>query len=208
MILATVDREEVRRVARDVFSASEYERPLSLWERFMRWLARNLRLTPPDATGPASGLTTFVLYVLLFVAAVVVIGLVVLLVRRWVPKVRRDDEPEPEVEIEAHRSVREWREDAQVAEAEGRWKDAIRARFRELVGRLVEMELAGDEPGRTTGELRVDVRERLPEGADAFSRAALVFELAWYADLDCGPEDLRLLREAAAQVLERTGVAA
>ncbi len=207
-MLADVDRTEVRRIAREVFSAGEYERPLSWWERFTRWLSRNLRFTPSGPAEASSGLTTFILYVVLFVVAVVVVGLIVMLVRRWVPRVRREREPEPAVEIEAHRSVREWREDAEVAEAEGRWKDAIRARFRELVGRLVERELVGDEPGRTTGELRADVRERHPEAAEAFSRAALVFELAWYADLECGPEDLRLLRDSAAEVLSRTEVSA
>jgi hypothetical protein len=206
VILATVDRSEVRRVARDVFSSGDYDRPLSWWERFMRWLARNLHLGPQGGAGAASGLSTLVLYVFLFAVAAVVVGLVVVLVRRWVPRVRKESEPDEPVEIDAHRTVGEWRADAEAAEAQGRWKDAIRARFRELVGRLVELGLVDPSPGRTTGELRADVDERLPEASAAFDRAALAFELPWYADVPCGPEVLGALLAAAAEVLHRTEV--
>jgi len=161
----------------------------------------DLHLAPQDGAGAVSGLSTFILYLFLFVLAAVVVGLLVLVVRRWVPRVRRDEEDEPVVEIEAERSVGEWRADAEAAEAEGRWKDAVRARFRELVGRLVEQGVADPAAGRTTGELRVDVDEHLPDASAAFDRAALVFELAWYADVPCEADDLAALRSSAGEVL-------
>jgi hypothetical protein len=200
-LFAGVDRGEVRRVARDVFSASKYERPLSWWDRFLRWLAEHLHLSPRGASGPVSGAASLVLYLFLIAVAAAVVALIVLVLRRWTPRTRPERSRDVEVEVEEVRSVAEWRDDAERAEAAGRWKDAIRARFRELVGELVERGVLDPEPGRTTGEFRAEIGERLPVAGEAFDDAALVFELAWYADLPCDGSDLSRLRAASATVL-------
>ncbi len=200
------DRDTIRRTAEDVFSGGAYERHLSWWERFTRWLAERLGNQQPSLPGgggaaAAGGLSAVLLYLLLVVVAAVVLFLVVLVVRRWTPRVRLDDD-EPEVDVTEERTVREWRADADRAEADGRWKDAIRARFRELVGELVDRGVLDRVPGRTTGEFRIEIAERCPSAFDAFDRAALRFELPWYGDEPCGPEDLAALRAAAAETLD------
>ena len=54
-----------------------------------------------------------------------------------------------------------------------------------------------DVPGRTSGEYRADVRESLPEVAEAFAAAADLFERAWYGDLPTGEaEAVRFSRDA------------
>ena len=200
------DRDTIRRTAEDVFSGGAYERDLSWWERFTRWLAERFGDRQPSLPGGGgaaapSGLSSVLLYLLLVVVAAVVLFLIVLVIRRWTPRVRVEDE-EPDVDVTEERTVREWRADADLAEAEGRWKDAIRARFREMVGELVDRGVLDREPGRTTGEFRAEIAERCPAAFDAFDRAALRFELPWYGDEPCGAEDLAALRAAAAEVLE------
>ena len=137
------------------------------------------------------------------VLTLLVIGLLVVMVvivRGWRP-VRRRSVPEVSVSVEEHRSSRQWRSEAERHEAEGNWKEAIRCRYRELVGALVELGCATEFAGRTTGELRVDIHERLGAMSPEFSEATELFELAWYADQPTGPADNARFRELAAEIV-------
>ena len=58
-----------------------------------------------------------------------------------------------DVDVDVRRSASAWDELARRLEAEGRWKDAMRARFGSLVERLVDGGLVADVPGRTTGRV-------------------------------------------------------
>src|SRR5262249_35038726 len=65
-------------------------------------------------------------------------------------------------------------------EAEGRWREGLRARYRVLVGQLAAQGVIPDLVGRTTGELLADVRAGAPAVAPAFSRATSQFQAVWY----------------------------
>ena len=192
--------EEVRQLADEIVARPEFQQPEpSVFERVQEWFARWVGELLDAATGGGAGS---------IVGAVALIALVVLVV--WltirVGRTVQVDGRLPGVTVEGvhRRSPAEWRAEAEVQEAEGRWKEALRSRYRALVGDLVMEGLLEDVAGRTTGELRRDVERTAPDRADDFGAATELFELAWYADRRTGPDEnarFRALAERAATVL-------
>lgn len=196
-----VDPAVVREDVERVMSQRRFSYEPSLVQRFLRWLGEQL----PDVEGQGGsfggGAPAWVawLIILLTVAAALVVG--VLLVRSRRRSGKADAEPVSETEVEHHRRAADWRSEAERFEAEGAWKEALRARYRELVRTLVDRHQLPDVPGRTTGELRGDLAATTPDAADAFDTACLCFELAWYADLPTGEAQVRSVRSAATSVI-------
>lgn len=199
----TPSRAEIRDTATEVFGRSEFVRRKGLLQRLWEWLLDRLPQVEmrPGATGGFAPLVNLLLYLLLVALAVAVVVAVVVVVRsgRWR---RRRAEPDPEVVDEPTRPPRAWRREAEAAEAEGRWKDAVRYRFRELVAELTERRVVAEVAGRTCGELRQEVRLRAPEAAAGFDEASWLFEGPWYGDLPTGPEENRRLRALMAEILD------
>jgi hypothetical protein len=198
------DPQQVRELADDVLERDEFQPPeRSLLERFVDWLQDLLDDGDGRSDGtegrPGTGGSSPVGVVLLVLAVVAVGSLAHHLLRR--PRRRRDDDADPEIELESPRAPRQWLADAERAEAEGRWKDGLRCRFRALVEQLVEEGVVPEVAGRTSGELRADVRAVAPPAAAAFAEAAELFDRAWYGDLPTGPEEVRRFAVAAARTL-------
>lgn len=199
-------------------SRPEFAYPRSIPERIGDWVRERMddlfnRAPSVDApTGTTApflgGIGSLLGWLLVIAALVVVVVVVVLVVRRWVPKVRETTDPATQVDTEHRRAASQWATDAARYEADGEWKLAIRARFRELVRTLVDRSQVADLPGRTSGELLADLARTTPAAVDDFHTAALLFELPWYADVPTGePENTRFRAAAtnvlAAEVLER-----
>jgi hypothetical protein len=206
-----VDPEEVRRATDEVLARAAFDAPeRSFVQRAVDWVLRQLdRLFGGDGdgslgTGGGGRGGSSVFTILLLVLAIVLVVVVVrTLAGSWR---RRRPAPDPlEVDVEERRSAQAWDELARRLEAEGRWKDAMRARFGSLVERLVDDGLVADVPGRTSGEYRLDVRTSLPEVADAFADAADLFDRAWYGDLPTGPDEAQRFVQDAERVLAATG---
>ena len=195
-------REEIRHAAEQVFVRGEFRRNRTIVERILAWIRDHLPHSsgPTPAAGGSSGLAQLVLYLLGFAVVVLLVWIVVRVVRTRVRRSVVEDEVDPEPHIDEERTTAEWRSDAEVAESEGRWKDAIRFRYRELVAGLVEVGAVEPVAGRTTGELRADVARSSPAVAEAFSDASLLFEMPWYADRPTGPAENARLRELAGVV--------
>jgi hypothetical protein len=141
-----------------------------------------------------------------FLVLAALVALVVWLVAR-VGRTVQVDARVPGITVdEVHRHApAAWREEAERLEAAGQWKEGLRARYRALVGDLVAEDLLVDVAGRTTGELRADLRASAPDRNEAFGAATELFELAWYADRPTGPEQSARFQALAA---EATGVRA
>ena len=168
------------------------------------WIADRLEdlFGGPVSTGGSfgGGASSVVAWILLVVATAVVIGVVVHVLRNRMP--RPDDDSEvSETELAHRRSSRDWADDAAGFEAEGEWKLALRARYRQLVRTLVDRGQVPDVAGRTTGELRADLDRTTPGASVVFDRASLRFELAWYAHEAVGRDDVERLRAEADEVL-------
>jgi len=76
------------------------------------------------------------------------------------------------------------------------------ARYRELVGTLVDDRVLSNVPGRTTGELRLELAAEVPEAAGWFDEATTLFELPWYADVVTGAEQSHRFSSLAERVLD------
>lgn len=206
------DPAAVRELAEEILDRQEFQPPEpTLLDRIADWIGDRIDDVLPGSSdggnlaGPTAGAGgSSVLTSVLLVLAVVAVGWII-----WrlfsQPRRRRVAEEEPPTEIEVHHSAEEWAEQALGHEAEGRWKDGLRCRFRALVERLADEGLVPERAGRTSGELRLDVADSLPAAADAFGRAADLFERAWYGDLPTGAEEATRFADAAAAVLAEAG---
>jgi hypothetical protein len=180
-----VNPDEIRQLADDVVARPEFQVPEpSLLEEAQDWVARKIGELLAEATDGGAGSVVGILVL------VTLVGLIVWFSVRMGRSVQADlHRPGVTIEGVHRRSPAEWRADAERLEGEGRWKEALRSRYRALVGDLVAEGLLEDVAGRTTGELRADLRSRAPQRSPDFDAATELFELAWYADRPTGPDE-------------------
>lgn len=167
---------------------------------------RPIEVEPPRRSGGGGGAFDFVsllLWVLLFAA---VVGLLALLVhwamsaqgpigRRRPAKSDADDDADADiveanvVAVDRSREPVNWRAEADEHRRAGRYRDALRCRYRALVGDLARKGLIDEIPGRTTGEERMQLRVVAPDAAPAFNAAANLFDGAWYGNVPVDERD-------------------
>jgi hypothetical protein len=154
---------------------------------------------PPDLSGFGA-----LMNLLVWLGLAVLIGVGIWLIVRAVMNRRprdRDDEVDDDVLeevgdviidviIDHSREPRSWRDEADEHAAAGRIRDALRCRYRALVGDLARRGLLDEIPGRTTGEERDQLVVSAPEAADQFDAAADLFDDAWYGDAPVDRGDL------------------
>jgi hypothetical protein len=189
------DPAGVRRMARQILARAEFkstQRPLIL-----RLLDELNRLINGALNRLARGPGSLIGLVLL---AVVVAGGVVLALR--VLK-RMAPDPSRSVAIDAvvGRSSIDWRAEGARHEAAGRWRDALRCRYRSLIAELAEHDLVAEIPGRTSGEYRNEITSAVPSVAADFGEATNLFERAWYGHAPTGAADTVDFAELAVRVM-------
>jgi len=154
-----------------------------------------------QSSGSSLDFLSMLLWLLLIAA---VLGIVVLLVRwamsaqgpigrRRPTKAVTDDEVDTVeanmVAIDRSREPVNWRAEADGHRRAGRYRDAVRCRYRALVGDLARKGLIDEIPGRTTGEERMQLRVVSPDAAPAFNAAANLFDGAWFGNLPVDEDD-------------------
>ncbi len=200
--------DDVPADVRRTMSRPAYRYEPTLIERVGRrlgeWLQRLLESLDLPGVRPGTfggGAGSVVAWVLIVLAVAVAVYAVAQAVRRRLRRAEPDGTPATTSEVEHGRRAGDWADEAARMEREGRLKDAVRARFRELVRTLVDRDQLPDVPGLTTGELRQALHRTTPDASAAFDQACTTFELAWYAELPVAAEDLSRLRAAATAVL-------
>jgi hypothetical protein len=146
------------------------------------------------AGGGGGQLVGWVVVVLLTVAAVV-------FAVRFTRGARRDPGFVPGRPLVPRRTAAEWRAEAESHEVAGRWRPALRCRYRALVADLAARGLVEEVPGRTTGEYRRQVDVAVPDVAPAFAGATTLFEGAWYGGRPTGADEAARFRELETHVL-------
>lgn len=155
---SAVDPETARRAVADVLDGAAYVRePPTLAELLWRALLEGIgRLYDLFATADPRGL--------LSTAALVVFGLGLLVVlgrfargTRGDPAARREP-----LASDRGRPASAWRVDAEAAEADGRWGDAVRCRWRAAIVELADAGVLEERPGRTARELLVAAADAAP----------------------------------------------
>ena len=197
----------IRQRAHEILTRPEFGRHESLVQRVLNWIGDQLsRFTFGVGRGPGiiGDLVTIVVFGL-------VIALLVVLVRTFLRR-RRVDRPESAddltIELEPGRAASDWGADAERFEAQGEWREATRARYRELVGSLIEDGVLTDIPGRTTGEYRSEYVAARPEESGPFRELTDLFERVWYGGADTDARDNERFRSLAAAARRRQMVSA
>ena len=197
---------EVTRNAEDIFSRPEFHRDKSWLARLLEWIQRHLNLGDDAPDNPSrfnGGFGSVVAWIVVVALGVLLLFVIWRMVRGRVRRTRIRDEG-PVIEVEEVRSTDQWATAAEEFEEAGAWKDALRCRYRELVGRLIDRRAISDIPGRTTGELRAELAATAPDADALFDEASWLFEMPWYADAPTGPEESRRFKELAVAILQTT----
>jgi hypothetical protein len=199
------DADEARRVAEQILSAPEYQEPAQPWwqkalEKVDDFISRIFGSL--SGAGGGSSVVGWVILVLAVAAAVTVVVLAVRSIRR-----SKRVKPDEADDLKPRRHRREprvdWDAEADRLEAEGRWRDGLRARYRALVAELSRAEVVDPAVSRTTGEHRQEVGRAAPEVAPEFRDAAELFDRAWYGNRPTGSDESERFRELARKVEEQ-----
>ncbi|MCE9622917.1 MAG: DUF4129 domain-containing protein [Actinomycetia bacterium] len=91
-----------------------------------------------------------------------------------------DEVEQAAVAIDRSREPTNWRAEADEHRRAGRYREAMRCRYRALVGDLARRGLIDEIPGRTTGEERTQLRRVQPDASSPFTSAADLFDDAWF----------------------------
>ncbi len=193
---------EAREAADRILQRSEYrwEDDRDIVERVLEWIAERFA----DVLGPlgfgAGGLPVWMGWLILLGLA----GLVGYLVYRARGGWGRARAPEAvrggRIVLTAGEADVDWAAEVERCERAGLWRDALRARYRVLVGELAARGLIGDLIGRTTGELVADVRSSAPAMVPAFGAATDIFEQTWYGGAEVGADERGRFVALAAEV--------
>jgi len=194
-----IDPDDARRRAAEILAGKEYQPATkSFLQRGLAWLGRQLtKLLDLLHLGGGGGAAGAVVSWIVVLAALA--GLVLLVV--WgVRRARRTpaddgDDDETTIALRVDRPADEWRAEAAAHAAAGRWREALRCRYRAVVAELADRGTVDPAPGRTTGEERRQVAERVPELGGAFEGVADTFDRVVYGDEPAGPADVAALDE-------------
>lgn len=179
---------DAREAADEILSRARYhwnDEP-TLLDRVGDWISRQLsRLVSPLGI---EGVPVWVGWLVLFALVGVVAWLVYRSRTGWTLGRQPEARDGSRVVVAPGEDDVDWPAEVVRAEADGRWRDALRARYRVLVGELAAREVITDLVGRTAGELVADVRQTAPDVAGDFAAATDVFEAVWYGGDPAGPD--------------------
>jgi hypothetical protein len=203
------DPARVKDLTQQILRRREFQPPRrSLLQALWHWLAAELGKLLGGLFGRGGFGPSWAPLIVGGVVAALVIALVVMTVARRGQGRGRRGPRSASVVFRGHgpsRSPAEWRAEAAAHEAAGRWRDALRCRYRALVAELVGRGLVTEIPGRTSGEYRREVNAVAPAAGPAFDGATELFEQAWYGDRVTGPQDQDRFDELARRVLAPVG---
>lgn len=175
--------------------------------------------TPKPPGEPSGGFDLSFLGALFWLLLIALLVLMVVMVVRGLgsrsTSLRHDEDEDDDTEldelevaavlVDRGREPIDWRKEAETHRGAGRFRDALRCRYRALVGDLARRGLIDEIPGRTTGEERAQLRTVDPGVAPQFDAAADLFDDAWYGHVDVGVDGDDRFQQLERQVLHATG---
>jgi hypothetical protein len=219
------DPDAAREAARRILERPEFAPPQRTWldraldwvgdqiARVVDWLASRLdRLFPdgdPSVGGGGQGVANLVAWLVLAGLLGVTVWFVARAVVRRRGRARRAKPAKVTaktvVVVDRSREPDEWRTMAAARAAAGEWREALRCRYRALVGDLARRGLLDEIPGRTTGEERAQLSATSPPAAPTFSEATDLFDRVWYGDEPGGVGEHDRFAALEGEVLDRAG---
>ena len=198
------DAEEIRRGAEEILRRPEFQPPpRSLYQQALDKLGEILGDVIGAVVSGTSG--SFLAWGLLLAIVAALTYLVVRGVQSG--RARRAPGPASLVDVESDVGLpsTHWDREAERHEHDGRWREALRCRYRALIAGLAGAGVVDEIPGRTAGEYRALVRGTRPQVDEPFSGATDLFERAWYGDEPTGPSESQDFRRLAERVHAGTG---
>ncbi len=202
--MITVDPDEARDAADDILSGSEYtERPQSLVSRALEWVFGRLEDVLAAILGGDRGV--FIGYAVVAVAIVVALYFLIRVMPRR--RIRLGDAPVVVTTEVVERVDRDgWLARAAEAEAEGRWDDAVHARYRALTEGLADDERLSPELSTTASEHRrrfaLDHTDE-PGAVATFDRTTGRYEQVWFGADPADRDDVGAASAADDELLGR-----
>lgn len=195
------DPQAVRDLADEILAGSRYDRPSkSIPDRIIGWFVDQLGRVLGSLGGSGAG--TVLAWVLVLAALGAMAYLVVRFGRERIPRPTRPEPPG--VMVELTRTGAEWRTEAEALEADGRWREGLRARHRALIADLVRDGVLPDRAGRTAREHLHTLATTRPGAASAMATATELFEGAWYGGAPTGAAEAGRFRALEEDILMRT----
>ena len=197
----TTSADEVRRIADEVLARPEFaDAQPTWWQQFLRlvgdFFSRIIEAVGGDGRGSLIGTVTVIALALLVIAVVI----------RYTRTVGADARRDMALQGGLGRNSTEWLADARAHEAEGRWRDAVRCRYRALLAELAAAGLVDEVAGRTSGEYLGAVQQDVPSAAASFGDATRLFEVAWYGHDTVTPDDAEAFAAAAQRTRSDAGL--
>ena len=193
------DAEEIRRGAEDILSRPEFQPPpRSLYQQALDKIGEVLGDVIGAIVGGTSG--TFLGWGLLLAVVAVLAYLVVRGVQLGRRRAIGATGPTVAIDSDIGRPFTAWDAEAVRLEGEGRWREALRCRYRALIAALAGAGVVDEIPGRTAGEYRTLVRGSRPQVDEPFTGATDLFERAWYGDEATGPDETSAFRRLSDRV--------
>jgi hypothetical protein len=154
-----------------------------LWQRLLAWLGRLF----DRSVGAASGSSPATVFLTMLLAALLVVGLLLLLTR-----LRRDHRVRTRAESvlpDDRPSASVLRRRAEEALREERYDDAVLDAFRAVTARQIEHGALDDQPGLTAHEVSLGLAAAHPPLADAVRLGADLFDATMYGHRPATRED-------------------
>lgn len=175
---------------------------------------------PPSGSGSSGADLDWIGMLLWLVLIAAVLAMLVYVVRyliersgrsRQKPKRDAEEDDLDQVEqaavvVDRSREPTNWRAEADEHRRAGRYREALRCRYRALVGDLARRGLIDEIPGRTTGEERTQLRQVQPDAGRPFTSAADLFDGAWYGHHAVDADDDDRFQSFERDVLANTPV--
>jgi hypothetical protein len=178
------DPADVQRSAREILARPEFQpQGKGRLERALGWIGDQFAklFSLFDGGGGGTGVTSKLFSVLVGGCALAAIGFVLWrLARDWPGRRRRVPSPTATLVVDERTTASQWRRLASEAASEGRWREAMRCRYRALVCELDDDDLLTEMPGTTTGEERTELERTAPAASRDFTSATSMFDGAWY----------------------------
>jgi hypothetical protein len=181
-----VGPDEARDAAREILDRAEFQpAPRNPLEQVLDWIGDVFgwifeRLgAGGGGGGGGSAIGTLISWIVVLAFIGLVLWLIVRIVAGWDRSGRAKRAPRATVAVRRS-TVPDWLAEAEEHERAGRWRDALRARYRLLVAQLADRGLLHEIPGTTTGEERAELAVTSPVTSPLFDEAAHAFDDAWY----------------------------
>lgn len=206
------DTDRMREQFERVLERSEFNYDKSLMTRFTEWLGRvierlldMLRIpgTSVGAGGASSGIATFIVAVVLIAIAVAVI---VFAVRRF--RRRRTDGEDEEgtssskITIRSNSPEDDWMAEFIRLHGADPAKMSILARYRDLVGALVDGGVVDGSAGSSPREIVEGAARAVPDSGPLITEATDIFEEPWYGEQPGMESRAERLDEIRSRILE------